>query len=315
MSGYPGGSDKRLSTSAAGTVLTKDQDHAILTYRYLRLAIISVVLALLVSVLLERAHATCWQESISSYYYTPVHSIFIVALGVIGVALISIRGGTTPIEVLLNQAGFLAPVVALVPTGWSSSNCPSNLSNASKATIAHLLNGNTFFAKFSSNNLLAYIIGAFSAVVLAKVAAWTAKKSHRIPPKELEVPALGISGIIVGGYIWREVRPASFNAHAHGYAALLMFALVGVAILLTGLQGLRTGKTRYVILYFTCAGVMAGGFLVIFIVGRLMTWHHQVLLLEGIEATAFVVFWFFQTIELWDIGLPESTAKPDPLGA
>ena len=55
--------------------------YAVKTYRYLRLAIVVVVAALMAAVLIERLHAAgCWQGSISAYYYTPVHSMFIGAL-------------------------------------------------------------------------------------------------------------------------------------------------------------------------------------------------------------------------------------------
>jgi hypothetical protein len=51
---------------------------------------------------------------------------------------------------------------------------------------------------------------------------------------------------------------------------------------------------------------MAVGAGVVLVTGNLVTWHHQVLVLEIIEITAFVVFWFFQTIQLWNIGLNTS---------
>ena len=40
--------------------------YAVKTYRYLRLAIVVVVVALMVSVLIERSHPTCRQGSISA---------------------------------------------------------------------------------------------------------------------------------------------------------------------------------------------------------------------------------------------------------
>ena len=89
---------------------------AIKSYRYLRLSIVVVVLALLASVLIERSHVDCFQESISAYFYTPVQAMFVSALVVIGVCLIAVRGRTTGEDVLLNLAGVLAPIVAFVPT-------------------------------------------------------------------------------------------------------------------------------------------------------------------------------------------------------
>jgi len=279
----------------------QDQSYAISTYRYLRLAIVAVVVTLAVSIGLERSAATCWNGSISAYYYTPVHSIFVAALGLIGVALFAIRGGKWIEEVLLNGAGFLAPVVAFVPTGWSSDYCPSTLTGTSKNTVGQLLKGNDVLAKFSTNNLIAFIVGGIIVIVLtATVAMLWGKEPRRFPPSELTWPVLGSAVVAVFGLIWREVWPGSFSTHAHSYAATLMFVLVFVVMLFTAC---RNSSAHYKLLYFACAGTMAVGAGVIFAAAALVTWHHEVLVLEIVEITAFVVFWFFQTIQLWNIGL------------
>jgi hypothetical protein len=253
-----------------------------------------VVVALLVSVVLERSAASCWNSSISAYYYTPVHSIFVAALGLIGIALFAIRGETRCEEVLLNGAGFLAPVVAFVPTGWSSTFCPSNLTPASKATVSQLLNGNHFFAKFSSNNLVAFIAGGVFALI---VTSFVYLRKRKRLPRELLVPALGSVVVIAAGFVWHRVWPASFGTHAHSYAAIAMFVLVGAVIVSTAA---RDSSRRYRALYFACAGTMAVGGAVVAIVGAVVEWHHEVLVLELIEITPFVIFWFGQTIQLWD---------------
>lgn len=261
--------------------------HAISTYRYLRLAIVTVVVTLLVSVGLERSATSCWNGSISAYYYTPVHSIFIAALGLIGVALFAIRGGNQCEEILLNAAGFLAPVVAFVPTGWSSNYCPSNLMLTSKNAVDQLLDGNHFFAKFYSNNLAAFIAGGVFAVIVTALMYWR-KENRVLPPKELAVPALGAAVVVVVGFIWHKAWPASFSTHAHSYAAILMFALVGLVIISTAKRDTSPG---YKALYFACAGAMAGGGVVVVVVGALVKWRHQVFVLELIEITLFVIFW------------------------
>ena len=57
-------------------ILQDDPETTLLaSYRYLRLAIPTVVVTLFVSIFLERAHATCWNGSVSAYYYSPVHSV------------------------------------------------------------------------------------------------------------------------------------------------------------------------------------------------------------------------------------------------
>jgi hypothetical protein len=76
--------------------------YAISTYRYLRLSIVVVVATLGVSLVDQWRKQKCLQGSISAFYYTPVHSVFIAALGLIGLALVAIRGATWQRETLLN---------------------------------------------------------------------------------------------------------------------------------------------------------------------------------------------------------------------
>jgi len=86
------------------------------TYRYLRLAMIAVVVMLFLAVATQRKDATGWQTSISAYYFTAAHSVFVAALCTIGACLIVYKGNTDTEDVILNFSGFLAFVVAFVPT-------------------------------------------------------------------------------------------------------------------------------------------------------------------------------------------------------
>jgi hypothetical protein len=67
---------------------TPDQgDYAMVlkTYRYLRLSMVIVMVALGASVLLVRREHTYFEQSISAYYYTPTRSVFVGALVATGV--------------------------------------------------------------------------------------------------------------------------------------------------------------------------------------------------------------------------------------
>ena len=69
-----------------------DQIFAIKTWRYLRASMIGFVLAIFIGVRFERSKAPgCFQTSISAYYYTPVHGIFIGALVAVGTCLICLQ--------------------------------------------------------------------------------------------------------------------------------------------------------------------------------------------------------------------------------
>jgi hypothetical protein len=106
-----GGSESRDAEGQA-------MDAGIITWRYLRLAIIGLGIGLFAAVLweLHLAPHHCLEESISAYFYTPARGMFTGALIGMGVCLLCIRGSTTLEDSFLNLAGIFAPLVALIPT-------------------------------------------------------------------------------------------------------------------------------------------------------------------------------------------------------
>jgi len=57
----------------------------------------------------------CWQSSISAFYFTTAHSIFVAALCAVGACLIMYKGSGIE-DTILNFSGFLSFLVAMVPT-------------------------------------------------------------------------------------------------------------------------------------------------------------------------------------------------------
>lgn len=271
------------------------------SYRYLRLAIVVVLLALISSVLLERAHASCWEGSISAYYYTPVHSIFVGALVAMGVCLIAIRGSTDPEEVLLNVAGVLAPVVALVPTALPKDMCTK-----------HPLEGGDTLLPYINNNLVALAIALVAAMLIGIVTILRADRDRR--PQFDRHAAWGflLSGVILAvGIVWYAAFRSSFLDHAHGGGASVLFLLVGVVVLINGLSAPNRKYRRG---YLIVAVAMAVAFVGIFVVGIVNSgWRHQVLWLELVELSLLVVFWSMQTAELWDAGVPTGDEREQRL--
>src|SRR5512133_492740 len=92
-------------------------DGVLVTYRYLPLAMVTVLALLLTPVVVERLQTgpSCWQDSISAYYYTPVQAVLSASLLALGMGMIVLRGSTSVEDLLLNLGGMLAPVVGLVP--------------------------------------------------------------------------------------------------------------------------------------------------------------------------------------------------------
>jgi hypothetical protein len=95
----------------------RDSDTWVKSYRYLRTAMVGLLVALGVAV----GYQT-WRpkfhilDSVSAYYYTPAQAIFVGALVGLATCMIALKG-TTPVEdVFLNLGGMFAAVVAIVPT-------------------------------------------------------------------------------------------------------------------------------------------------------------------------------------------------------
>ena len=75
-------------TQSGAARATDDQwQYAKSTYRYLRLSIVVVVITLGVSLVDQWRKQKCLQGSVTVFYYMLVHSVFIAALSLIGLAL------------------------------------------------------------------------------------------------------------------------------------------------------------------------------------------------------------------------------------
>ena len=266
--------------------------YAIKSYRYLRLVIVVVVLALIASMLTERTKTSCWQVSFSAYYYTPVHAIFVGALVTIGAALIAVKGSTEWEDMLLNVSGILAPVVAFVPTSRPVQMCTSSEFGAVDAEA------------YIDNNVLALAIGGAVAVGAALLIA---KLQKKVEFGTIDVPTrVGLllsSALTIAGLVWYFGFRDSFLDHAHSGAAIAMFVIVGVVIAINA----RHARKGYRGVYAGLAGFMAASIVGVIVANLVVDeWRHSVLWLEILELVPFAVFWGAQTLELWDGGVRSS---------
>jgi hypothetical protein len=102
----------------AGASERRDSDIVAKSYRYLRLAMVGLLVCLAAAVVVQSVKQG-WPPlgSVSAYYYTPAQAFFVAGLIGLGACMIALKG-TTPIEDLfLNLGGVFAAIVALVPTG------------------------------------------------------------------------------------------------------------------------------------------------------------------------------------------------------
>jgi hypothetical protein len=87
------------------------------SYRYLRIAMVGLLLALAAAVFYQSSTQDSFLASVSAYYYTPAQAVFVGALIGLGACMIALQGTNYAEDVFLNLGGMFALVVAVVPTG------------------------------------------------------------------------------------------------------------------------------------------------------------------------------------------------------
>src|SRR5215813_4236026 len=87
------------------------------TYRYLRMAIVGVLVGLGVAVTYQTGRQGFHPlASVSAYYYTPAQAILVGALVGLGLCMIAPKGTTEVEDVFLKIGGMFAIVAGVVPT-------------------------------------------------------------------------------------------------------------------------------------------------------------------------------------------------------
>jgi hypothetical protein len=264
----------------------REQGYAIKTWRYLRIAMVVLVFGLFVSITIEwlRVDGHCLQESISAYYYTPVHNFFVAALMSVGVCLFCLKGSTDHEDTLLNLAGMFAPIVAFVPT-TAKAGCLS--------VLVSVRNLNAI-----ENNVIALIlVGGLGLVILVALA-------FKNPPTDPER-----NGFIVAALVWLAATliflldEDFFVDNAHYTAAVLMFLCILAVVCINAIAYRRKPERDWGFNWYgAVAGAMLGASAVILILAA-AGWDHWVLAIEAALILLFAVFWVLQTVELWTEGL------------
>jgi len=287
-----------------GVVATSGETkYGIKTYRYLRIAMASLVVCLLASVVYEYAEnpQSCWQGSLSAYYYTPARPIFVAALLAIGVCMVVLLAYPPIQDVVLNVGGFLAIIVALVPTP-NKGTCMS-VPFQSEERAANV-----------ANNMTAFFVGAVIAMIVT-VATAASEKDLRAPtvddlmPKDRDA-AVKLGGILVealllvGGVIWFFGFPDHFDQNAHWVAASALCLAIIVIVAMNARDARRAPKEdkkkKYFLIYVFLAGAMFASTVIILIIQAITDWDHATLVIEVVLIALFGVFWSIQTKDLWD---------------
>jgi hypothetical protein len=287
------------------------QDEAVRkTYRYLRIAIVGMVALLAVSVLIELGWGEGQLGSISAYYYTPVRSMFVGALMAIGLSLIAIRGRDGAEDTLLNLAGMLAPVVALVPTPLSRTGEDGELEGY--VPDEHL-------ASIDNNVGALLVVG----VVGICFAAWTA---NRNPPETRRAALIGVAvgvAAFAGFAAWFLFGHDSFVVGAHYLAAVPLFGFVSAVAwinakaardkqdddpVLQMLPAQRRARLYQLIAWAMVATVVVAGVLFALQAAGSTPIPHWLFYVETVLLALFTTFWLLQTAEYWSEAIPDEVA-------
>ena len=272
------------------------------SYRYLRVSVVALALLLGISLVIEIVFGGRERfGSISGYYYSPVRSIFVGALVAIGPALISIKGRAGWEDTLLDLAGMLAPVVALVPTPLPDARDDVDCA----AGVAKCIPPE-FVASVENNIAALAVLG-----VVGLAFAWF---SAGRKVRQESATRYGLAAAMLTWAVFVAVflaAPAFFMSVAH-YAAAIPFFLLIAAV--AYLNGRRAPDRRHVTVmtpngygraYRTVSGLMiltlvlTGAYFAVTAATGTTPWFATTLAVEAVLLLLFVVFWVLQTAENW----------------
>ncbi len=287
------------------------------SYRYLRVSVVAVALLLAIALVLEIGWGGRERfGSISGYYYSPVRSIFVGALVAIGPALVAIKGRAGWEDTMLDLAGMLAPVVALVPTPLEADRQDAGCPGGAAACVP------PEFVPGVVNN-----IGALAVLgVVALAFAWFSAGPV------LRRQAATRWGIAAATAVWAVfvtvflLAQDAFLTMAHYSAAVPFFLLIaGVAYL----NGRRAPARRDVAVltpdaygraYRLVSGLMiatlvpTGVYYAVTALAGVERWFATIAVVETALLVLFVVFWVLQTIENWNSeAVAEQAASGEPV--
>lgn len=306
------------------------------SYRYLRLSLAMIVAALFISITVEvvtagiAGHQTL--PSISHYFYTPAHNVFVASLIAASLAL-AVLAGRDLETVFLDIAAVFSPLIALVPTGITDglfkditgshtttpmSNCDSNANCVPSSYVDAIHNG-----------VATYSIVVGIAVVLIVIVR--AKRFRELWPSQttaglrarLWLSAFGSAAIaaIVAVVMLLSTFVAPVNVNfpfntwlplsVHFAATILFFGSFTAVPIINALRyrALRRGAslapgeseiTKFQgIVYHIVPVAMVLDIIAVIIVVKLDPPGSWVLICEALALALFAWFWIVQTVQRW----------------
>ncbi len=285
-------------------------------FRDLRVGMVVIMVMLAAALVIDTISAKHPQSTLSAYYYTSAHCIFIAALLALSTLFFVYRGSSDTEDALLTLAGVGALVAALVPQGRPS---PEGGAARLSGVFADAFDDAAVQESFlpQDYNVEPIIQRNVWAVVLALVLGWLLlwwlhgrndTRPIRSAGGTLSLWLLRL--IVLLGLIALALFPDWFKNHAHGGAGVLMVSAFIVTVIhaayLAGQEDeLKSPKRhRYQKIYSVIAVLMLA-FLIAVVtlhVVRPDWWRKdlEIIFLESVLILLFAAYWVVQTIELWD---------------
>lgn len=290
------------STTTAGDGSTTGQR----THRYLRLALVLLVVTLLAAVAAEVIRTGEVLPSISHYFYTPARNVFVACLVAVSLALLALSGRDLETS-LLDAAAIFAPLIALVPTGFDDDpdamapQCPPDAECLPAVYLPDVHNG-----------VIVYAV----AVTLVVATALTVRALQRQRLRGTLVTgalALAVAALLLAlafapgisdGFPFNPALPLSVHFAVTG-AFFLAFAAVPVVHALPRRSASASPVALWQRAIYIAVPLMIVLDLVLML--SLMTlWPHVVFWGELTALLLFALFWLTQTIQRWPEANPPS---------
>lgn len=286
------------------------------SYRYLRTAIVGLLVSLGAAVFYQSLVQQSFLASVSAYYYTPAQAIFVGALIGFGACMIALRGTHEIEEVFLNLGGMLATVVAIVPTSRGADfrsavraceqgDSPLLTDQASGRLDCPTVRGLADAAEANvENNMVALLVVGLLALLAA---VFFALRDGRAGAAAFWWGFLAALLVYAAAAAFFWLDRDGFIATAHYIAAVgLLLCIVTVATANALRREHRTGGGRTRAAFDTLArsrdryAWIARTMVVVAVVG-VGLWLAGAITLFWLEisvALLFAVFWLVQTLEL-----------------
>lgn len=261
------------------------------THRYLRLALVGVVVALAASVVIELAR-TGWRPlpSISDYYYSPAQGIFVGALTAASVALLALSGRDAE-SMLLDVAAVFAPLIAIVPTGYRGEPF------VPEAVLPTVRNG-----------VGVYLTTVAVLLVLGLVLAARGEIAWRRLAIVGGVAATTTTGLAVFAFVPALAGGFPFprGVNLHLVATVCFFSMFAIIPIISAVGGGERAPRVYRRIYLAVAIVIAVALVLTIAAAVIDPDTIGVFLGEAVALAAFAVYWTAQTVHRWRDADPPS---------